>query len=104
MESLRQLFLQQFAGPPDLMATAPGRVNLIGEHTDYNAGLVLPMALDKGVYVAARKRADSKLKLYSVDFQQAQELDLGELLFKPGQGWANYIAGMLWSLREAGHP
>jgi galactokinase len=104
MEDLRSLFQQKFFEACDVIAAAPGRVNLIGEHTDYSGGFVLPMALDKEVHVAARRRDDRRLRLYSAGHGQALDLDLDALAFHTANRWGNYIAGTLWALREAGHP
>jgi galactokinase len=104
MEDLRSLFQQKFLAPCQVLAAAPGRVNLIGEHTDYSGGFVLPMALDKEVHVAVRRREDRRLRLYSAGHGQELDLDLDALAFRPENSWGNYIAGTLWALREAGHP
>lgn len=96
------LFEEAYGQAPALVAAAPGRVNLIGEHTDYNAGLVLPVALAHATYAAVAPRADGVVRLRS---SQAPEWTgtVGEL--GPGHvdGWAAYAAGVLWALAEQGH-
>lgn len=83
---------------------APGRVNLIGEHTDYNGGHVFPCALTIGTYCAARKRADRKLRLYSVNFpaRGVVESNLSELKPDKAAGWTNYPKGMMWAFAQRG--
>ncbi|MFS0864937.1 galactokinase [Fredinandcohnia sp. 179-A 10B2 NHS] len=84
---------------------APGRINLIGEHTDYNGGHVFPGAITKGTYALARKRDDNKVRLYSVNFEQLGiiEFDLDNLDYDKAHDWANYPKGMLRYLREKGY-
>lgn len=83
---------------------APGRVNLIGEHTDYNGGHVFPCALTIGTYAAARKREDSKLRFYSMNFEKLGiiESSLGELKPCEEAGWTNYPKGVMWAFEEKG--
>ena len=69
-------FIAQFGRPPSIITSSPGRVNLIGEHTDYNDGFVLPMAINYATWIAARPRSDSKLILHSLDFKDSLEFDL----------------------------
>ncbi len=99
-----ELFRSRFGGEPDGVWLAPGRANLMGEHTDYNEGYVLPFALSQGVAAAAARRAGRRLTLCSrQEPAAAVEVDLDGLA--PGQvtGWAAYPAGVAWALEAAGH-
>ena len=99
------LFRARFGREPDGVWRAPGRANLMGEHTDYNDGLVLPFALGQGIVVAAGRRADTELVLCSA--QEADEtVEVALAGLTPGQvrGWAAYPAGVAWALGAAGHP
>ena len=84
---------------------APGRVNLIGEHTDYNGGHVFPCALTIGTYGAVRKRNDNKLRFYSMNFGHLPviESSLDDLKPRRNAGWTNYPKGVMWALREKGY-
>jgi galactokinase len=92
-----------FGRPPELLVAAPGRVNLIGEHTDYHEGFVLPMALERDVRAAVSRGPDGRLGLCSADLDDRLELPLETLAFDPAHGWANYPKGVAWALRAAGH-
>lgn len=83
---------------------APGRVNLIGEHTDYNGGHVFPCALTIGTYAAVRKRADRKLNFYSMNFKELgiMETSLDDLTPSDAAGWTNYPKGVMWAFAERG--
>ena len=101
--TLARSFSEAFGAEPSGVWSAPGRVNLIGEHTDYNAGLCLPIALWHRTYAAVAPRTDRRLRLRSLQSTERYELDLGDL--GPGNppGWGGYAAGVLWALQDAGH-
>lgn len=81
---------------------APGRINLIGEHTDYNGGFVLPFAIPQAAYLAASPRPDHRWRFVSLDLDDSVEAGVDDLV--PGEsGWHAYLAGVVWALREAGH-
>ncbi|MEJ7796271.1 MAG: galactokinase [Nocardioides sp.] len=82
---------------------APGRVNLIGEHTDYNGGLCLPIALPHATYAAVARRDDDRLTVASVQREDRFESRLDDIAPGSVTGWAAYVAGVAWALREAGH-
>lgn len=104
-EQLNQAFSAIFGQEPDATFFSPGRINLIGEHTDYNGGHVFPAAITLGTYGAARKRDDQKLRFYSGNFEDLGviEVDLADLVFKKEDNWTNYPKGVLKFLQEAGH-
>jgi galactokinase len=83
-------------------AAAPGRVNLIGEHTDYNDGFVLPMAIAKAAVVVFRAREDRVLRGYSVAYDETKEVEVDSLRPPGGHDWMSYVAGVVWALAEDG--
>jgi galactokinase len=93
-------FDRRFGEMPALLARAPGRVNLIGDHTDYNEGFVLPMAIDRAAWIALRPRDDSRVSAYSLDFKQAVAFDLTDER-RHGTGWHEYMRGIAWVLRHS---
>lgn len=107
---MKELVLKRFeevfggAGNPKVYF-APGRVNMIGEHTDYNGGHVFPCALTIGTYAAARKREDNKLRFYSMnfDFLGVIESDLQNLKPEKKADWTNYPKGVMWAFGEKGY-
>jgi galactokinase len=103
-QDLYDEFIARLETPPSVMAVAPGRVNLIGEHTDYNDGFVLPVALERDVRVLFNPRQDRRVRLYAVEFDAWAEFDLDELAFTEDQFWSNYVRGVAWSLQERGIP
>ena len=104
-EELKEVFKEQFGSTESAVAAfAPGRVNLIGEHTDYNGGHVFPCALTMGTYAVGRKRDDSKIRLYSSNRCDDGILtyDINELQPLKHKGWAAYILGVIWAFKEQG--
>lgn len=95
-------FERYYGASPAHIVRAPGRVNLIGEHTDYNDGFVLPMAIDRAVWIALRPRGDQYVIVYSLDFDQTVEFSL-ETMKNENSAWAEYVKGVAWALRDAGH-
>ncbi|PJF25096.1 MAG: galactokinase, partial [Phototrophicales bacterium] len=100
-QRLTQEFAARFGDAPALVVRAPGRVNLIGEHTDYNDGFVLPLAIQHAVWIALRPRSDDAVALVSIDFADSAEFSLSELV-KRDSLWAEYVKGVAWAMREAG--
>lgn len=94
--------LRKFVTDNTIVVRSPGRINLIGEHTDYNEGFVLPAAIDKSVYVTIEKIAGTKLYLHSIDFNESVEVDLADI--KPVFGhWSTYILGVVDQFLHKGH-
>jgi len=101
-------FTRRLGGLPRWVVLAPGRVNLIGEHTDYNDGYVLPLAIDRAIWIALRPRDDRRVEVHSVDYDLARGFSLDELtdeagtLSNRGEGWIEYLKAVAWSLQDAG--
>lgn len=99
------LFRQQFGVPPEGIERAPGRVNLIGEHTDYTLGFVLPIAIQLAAYAAWRRTTSGYLRVYSTSFGQQRAWPAGELAgLTPAHEWSDYVAGVAVELERAGYP
>ncbi|MFN3487687.1 MAG: galactokinase [Emticicia sp.] len=100
-ELLTKKFKDYFGDNPTLLVRAPGRINLIGEHTDYNNGFVLPAAIDKAIYFAISPRNDQKCILYAFDLDDSHEFLLDNLE-KSEKGWANFLIGVLAEIISRG--
>lgn len=103
MDDLIRSHLEEYGQDPNIIAQAPGRVNLIGEHTDYNEGFVLPMAIDYYVRVALSRRKDQHLRFFSSDLQDRKRISLSNLRFKKEDRWANYPKGIISVLLNRGY-
>ncbi|MCD7441579.1 galactokinase [Streptomyces lincolnensis] len=104
-QQVADAFVELYGAAPEGVWAAPGRVNLIGEHTDYNDGFVMPFALPHMAVAAVSRRDDGVLRLHSADIDAGvAELRLDELVPESDKNWTAYPAGVVWALREAGHP
>jgi galactokinase len=101
-QRVREAFEQQFPGEPPRIFQAPGRVNLIGEHTDYNDGFVLPVAIDRQVVLAARLREDRRVRLWATHFRQGSEFSLDQIVPDASAPWSNYVRGVALMLQQDG--
>jgi galactokinase len=96
--------IAHFNALPTMAVKAPGRINLIGEHTDYNEGFVLPAAIDKAIYFTFGKREDPKLKIFAVDFEEEIEMaDINHFEISATPQWPKHLLGIIKELRELGH-
>lgn len=104
-QQVREGFAELYGAEPEGVWSAPGRVNLIGEHTDYNDGFVMPFALPHVATAAVSRRTDGVLRLHSSDVEGGVvELSVDALAAESDRNWTAYPAGVVWALREAGHP
>ncbi len=95
-------FEERFGERPSHIVHAPGRVNLIGEHTDYNDGFVLPMVIDRAVWIALRPRTDGQVSIYSLDYKETAEFNLDNFQYESSH-WLEYVKGVADALQEAGY-
>ena len=104
LSQLRQAFRAQFGGQPAIVVRAPGRVNLIGEHTDYNEGFVLPAAIDRSVLVAAEPRVDRRVQIHALDLDAETTFRLEDVSPKEAirrhNDWSDYPRGVAWALQS----
>ena len=103
MKHVMEQFIKAFGVEPERFFLSPGRVNLIGEHTDYNGGNVFPCALDFGTYGAARRRNDKTIRLATGNFDQKCEIGLDNLVYDPSHTWANFPKGVVAEIVKLGH-
>ncbi len=101
-EQVIREFRRRFKAQPEFVVRAPGRVNLIGEHTDYNEGFVMPLAIDRATWIALRPRTDRRVSLYSLDKREQLEFSTDDLKKQP-RHWGEYPKGVAWALQEAGY-
>ncbi|SDL32366.1 galactokinase [Catalinimonas alkaloidigena] len=101
VQDIADKFKQLFDATP-LLVRSPGRINLIGEHTDYNDGFVLPAAIDKEIIFAIAPNQTRKARFYAFNFDDSFEVDLLELT-RNEKNWANYLMGVVWELQQLGH-
>ncbi len=94
-------YREQFGSDPEILVRAPGRINLIGEHTDYNGGLVLPAAIDKAIWLAMGRRNDNLLEFKSFDLRDEYSGNL-KSVSKSEKGWPNYLLGVISELKNDG--
>lgn len=99
---LIELFRTRFGREPTVWAQAPGRVNILGEHTDYNDGFVFPAAIDRRIGIAAARRSDTMIRAYSLDFDQESVFELSDLRRSDTETWSNYVRGVLEQYRKRG--
>ncbi|MBR0573998.1 MULTISPECIES: galactokinase [Pasteurellaceae] len=101
IEKAKQLFVEKFNQKPTLCVYAPGRVNVIGEHTDYNDGFVMPCAINYGTAISGTKRSDSIFNVYAADLDQFDKFDLSQPITKNSEAkWTGYVRGVVKFIQE----
>jgi galactokinase len=100
---IEESFERIYGGKPEVCASAPGRVNLIGEHTDYNDGFVLPAAIDRAIRIAGRRRADRTVRLHALDLSDSVEFGLDAVQRDERHSWSNYFRGVTRFLQADGY-
>lgn len=100
VSAVEDAYLQQFQARPDFVVRAPGRVNLIGEHTDYNEGFVFPTAIDREMIVAASTNGTDEIVAYSMDYQQTDSFPLSDIQKSAEYSWSDYLRGVLSILQK----
>lgn len=100
--SIINTFKERYSSSPDIVLRAPGRVNLIGEHTDYNEGFVLPMAIDRSIWIALKKDDDKRVSCFSIDFDQYLSFSLINI-HKEQHNWIEYLKGVAWHFQRDGY-
>jgi galactokinase len=101
-KSLSLVFEQIHNSPPEVVSSAPGRINIIGEHTDYNQGYVLPAAINLRNYFFLSKRADEKVCIWAENFKKKESFSLRKISFSAKNRWINYVQGIFWALQREG--
>jgi galactokinase len=101
---IAESFQNVFGSAPEVVVRAPGRVNLIGEHTDYNDGYVLPAAIDRTIAMAARRREDHIVRVHSLDYAESVEFSLDAIERDAQHRWSNYVRGVTKLFQAATHP
>ncbi len=101
--TVREEFAAEFGEAPTFFVRAPGRVNLIGEHTDYNDGFVMPLAINRATYIALRPRADNIVRAISLDMDDERQFSLDDLRRSADVDWIDYLTGVAWALLERGY-
>ncbi len=102
-DAVKHVFQNEFGAEPIFIVRAPGRVNLIGEHTDYNDGFVFPMAIDRATFIALRPRADKRVLAISPDMDDRRDFALDDLRTPAETEWIDYLVGVAWALQERGY-
>ena len=104
INKLKDMFKRVYGEETEKVFFAPGRVNLIGEHTDYNGGNVFPCALTFGTYALTKKRNDKKIRFYSENFEALgiMEINIDEIEYNKEDDWANYPKGVIWAFEKNG--
>src|SRR5258708_26942434 len=100
IQEIESAFAEIFDGAPEFLVRAPGRVNLIGEHRDYNDGFVFPAAIDRDVMIAGSPRSDRQVRAYSSTFRQSDTFDLDHIEPSNDAPWSNYIRGVASILKN----
>ena len=104
MDGLKErTFRQIFHSPPEILSSAPGRINIIGEHTDYNNGFVLPAAIHLRTCFLAAARPDNEVRIWADDFSEEETFPLEAIAPSEKRRWANYVKGIFWVLKQEGH-
>ncbi len=101
-KSLSLVFAEIHKSPPEVASSAPGRINIIGEHTDYNQGYVLPAAINLRSYFFVSKRTDDKVCIWTENFKKREMFSLQKISFSEQNKWINYVKGIFWALKEEG--